>query len=123
MKVGCVWSIDGAAQPNCSLLVTDPDSRATTDCGHGRHVARLSAYGRILSRIHVTREKSIEHRPAVQSERSREAAYVITSAPKQSADAAKLLSWWRGHRGIEQRSNYVRVVTLGEEASRGPVQR
>jgi hypothetical protein len=49
---------------------------------------------------------------------SRELAYAITSVPREQADAAVLLGWWRGHWGIENRSHYVRDVTLGEDASR-----
>jgi predicted transposase YbfD/YdcC len=33
------------------------------------------------------------------------------------ADATTLLNWNRGHWGIENRSHYVRDVTLGEDAS------
>jgi len=44
--------------------------------------------------------------------------YAITSVPRQQADAKKLLAWWRGHWGIENRSHYVRDVTMGEDASR-----
>lgn len=47
-----------------------------------------------------------------------EVAYAITSVPKEQADAASLLRWWRGHWGIENRSHYVRDVTMGEDASR-----
>jgi predicted transposase YbfD/YdcC len=49
---------------------------------------------------------------------SREVAYAITSVPKEQADAVTLLRWWRGHWGIENRSHYVRDVTMGEDASR-----
>ena len=49
---------------------------------------------------------------------SREVAYAITSVPREQADAATLLCWWRGHWGIENRSHYVRDVTMGEDASR-----
>jgi hypothetical protein len=45
-------------------------------------------------------------------------AYAITSVPKEQADAETLLGWWRGHWGIENRSHYVRDVTMGEDASR-----
>jgi predicted transposase YbfD/YdcC len=51
-------------------------------------------------------------------EPSREVAYAITSAAMHQADAATLLQWWRGHWGIENRSHYVRDVTMGEDASR-----
>jgi predicted transposase YbfD/YdcC len=44
--------------------------------------------------------------------------YAITSVPREQADAAKLLEWWRGHWGIENRSHYVRDVTFGEDACR-----
>jgi len=42
--------------------------------------------------------------------------YAITSVPRDQADAGQLLAWWRGHWGIENRSHYVRDVTLGEDA-------
>ena len=42
--------------------------------------------------------------------------YAITSVPRNQADAAQLLAWWRGHWGIENRSHYVRDVTLAEDA-------
>jgi hypothetical protein len=48
----------------------------------------------------------------------REVAYAITSASPREADAATLLRWWRGHWGIENRSHYVRDVTMGEDAGR-----
>lgn len=46
-----------------------------------------------------------------------EVTYAITSAPRPLADAAVLLTWNRGHWGIENRSHYVRDVTMGEDAS------
>ena len=46
-----------------------------------------------------------------------EVAYAITSVPRELADASTLLAWNRGHWGIENRSHYVRDVTLGEDAS------
>ena len=42
--------------------------------------------------------------------------YAVTSVPRDQADAAQLLAWWRGHWGIENRSHYVRDVTLDEDA-------
>jgi predicted transposase YbfD/YdcC len=44
--------------------------------------------------------------------------YAITSATRDQGNAATLLSWWRGHWGIENRSHYVRDVTLDEDACR-----
>jgi Transposase DDE domain len=49
---------------------------------------------------------------------SQETRYFITSAPRELADAGVLLTWARGHWSIENRSHYVRDVTLGEDASR-----
>jgi predicted transposase YbfD/YdcC len=46
-----------------------------------------------------------------------EVAYAITSVPRALADAARLLEWNRGRWRIENRSHYVRDVTLGEDAS------
>ena len=48
---------------------------------------------------------------------SQETRYFITSA-RERADAGTLLRWARGHWSIENRSHYVRDVTLGEDASR-----
>lgn len=47
-----------------------------------------------------------------------EIEYGITSVPRTLADALQLLEWKRGHWGIENRSHYVRDVTLGEDACR-----
>ena len=47
-----------------------------------------------------------------------EVSYAITSVPRGQADAATLLSWHRGHWGIENRLHWVRDVTMGEDANR-----
>ena len=49
---------------------------------------------------------------------SHETRYFITSAPRKLADARSVAPWGRGHWSIENRSHYVRDVTLGEDASR-----
>lgn len=51
-------------------------------------------------------------------EPSREIAYAITSVPPDAAGPSTLLNWWRGHWSIENRSHYVRDVSMGEDASR-----
>ena len=50
--------------------------------------------------------------------RTAETRHFITSAPRELAGAAVLLGWARGHWTIENRSHYVRDVSLGEDASR-----
>jgi predicted transposase YbfD/YdcC len=45
-----------------------------------------------------------------------EVEYAITSAPRSLAGAVELLKWWRNHWHIENRSHYVRDVTLREDA-------
>ena len=47
-----------------------------------------------------------------------ETRYFITRVPRRTAGAERLLRWSRGHWTIENRSHYVRDVTLGEDASR-----
>lgn len=49
---------------------------------------------------------------------TRETRYFITSVPRELAGAADLLNGVRGHWTIENRSHYVRDVSLGEDASR-----
>lgn len=47
-----------------------------------------------------------------------ETRYFITSVSRSVAGAGQLLKWARGHWSIENRSHYVRDVTMGEDASR-----
>ena len=49
---------------------------------------------------------------------STEVRSFITSVPRSAAGAGRLLEWVRGHWSIENRSHYVRDVTMGEDASR-----
>jgi hypothetical protein len=98
------------------------DAAASVDKGHGRRERRelrattalngylgwpgLAQVGRVASE--VVRDGEVSH----------EVRYFITSVPRSRADAATLLGWVRGHWSIENRSHYVRDVTLGEDASR-----
>jgi predicted transposase YbfD/YdcC len=47
-----------------------------------------------------------------------ETEYAVTNLPRCVADARVLLDYWQGHWGIENRSHYVRDVTLAEDACR-----
>lgn len=49
---------------------------------------------------------------------TKDVQFALTSAPREQADASRLLSWSRGHWGIENRLHGVRDVTFGEDASR-----
>jgi hypothetical protein len=60
----------------------------------------------------------LERTVAVGGEVTVEVQYLITSVPRERADAATLLRWTRGHWAIENRLHYVRDVTMGEDANR-----
>jgi predicted transposase YbfD/YdcC len=47
-----------------------------------------------------------------------EIEYAVTDLPRPQAGAKELLGHWRGHWGIENRSHYVRDVTLAEDQCR-----
>lgn len=47
-----------------------------------------------------------------------EIEYAVTDLPRSLADAQVLLGHWQGHWGIENRSHYVRDVTLAEDDCR-----
>ena len=57
----------------------------------------------------------LERTVARKGETSQEVAYAVTSLSPQEADATQLLTFWRGHWGIENRVHWVRDVTLGED--------
>jgi predicted transposase YbfD/YdcC len=60
----------------------------------------------------------IESEVRTGAEETYEVSYAITSVARHQADAATLLSWHRGHWGIENRLHWVRDVTMGEDANR-----
>ncbi len=76
---------------------------------------RLAAYSDWPELAQVCRLVRTTRRGGVETT---EIDYAITSVPRDQADAAQLLAWWRGHWGIENRSHYVRDVTLDEDACR-----
>ncbi len=51
-------------------------------------------------------------------ETTTEIEYAISSVNREQADASQLLSWWRGHWGIENRLHWIRDESFGEDRSR-----
>ena len=90
--------------------------------GHGRQERRTlqttTALNDYLDWPGVAQVGQIESVVKRNGTTSREVRFFITSVPRRLADAAQLLQWVRGHWSIENRSHYVRDVTLGEDASR-----
>jgi predicted transposase YbfD/YdcC len=100
--------------------VKQVDVAETRDKEHGRLVhRRLQSTTRLTGVLdwpgvqQVTRLVRVTRH---QGQEVTEVEYGITSVPRADADAATLLAWRRGHWGIENRSHYVRDVTLGEDA-------
>ena len=98
------------------------DTATTVEKGHGRRERRTLTATTALNGYldwpgvgQVGRVESVVERDG---KRTTEARYFITSVPRETAGAAGLLRWSRGHWTIENRSHYVRDVSLGEDASR-----
>ncbi len=98
------------------------DTETTIDKGHGRLERRTlkatTALNEYLDWPGVAQVGQVERVVKQDGETSTEIRYFITSVPREQADAGQLLKWARGHWSIENRSHYVRDVTLGEDGSR-----
>ena len=94
----------------------------TRNKGHGRRERRrLQASTRLAEHLDwpgVAQVCRIERWCQYRGKETHEVSYGITSVPRELADADTLLAWDRGHWGIENRSHYVRDVSMGEDASR-----
>ncbi len=92
------------------------------DKGHGRRERRTlkvtTALNEYLDWPGVAQVGQIESVVEQDGKISHETRHFITSVPRDLAGASRLLVWGRGHWTIENRSHYVRDVTLGEDASR-----
>lgn len=96
------------------------DRAETLGKEHGRLVRRqLEVSTRLVGHVdwpglqqvcHLTRTSRRDGREEIEVE------YAITSVPRSLAGATELLTWWRDHWHIENRSHYVRDVTLSEDA-------
>jgi hypothetical protein len=94
----------------------------TLDKGHGRTERRTlkatTALNDDLNWPGVGQVGQVESVVTREGKTTTEVRRFVTSVPRSEADGARLLSWVRGHWSIENRSHYVRDVTLGEDASR-----
>jgi hypothetical protein len=98
------------------------DTATTLEKGHGRQERRTLSATTALNEYldwpgvgQVGQIRSVVDRDG---KRSEEIRYFITSTPREVAGAAELLRTARGHWTIENKSHYVRDVSLGEDASR-----
>lgn len=98
------------------------DTATSLDKGHGRQERRVlratTALNNYLDWPGVAQVGQVEREVKQDGKTTREIRSFITSVPREMADADQLLEWTRGHWGIENRSHYVRDVTMGEDASR-----
>jgi hypothetical protein len=98
------------------------DEVTTWDKGHGRREKRTlrttTALAEYLDWPDLAQVGRVEAEVTRDGHTTRDVRYFITSVPRAGADAGQLLAWVRGHWSIENRTHYVRVVTLGEDASR-----
>jgi len=116
-------AIDLLFQPPPPGEPRDACQRCTTcEKGHGRletrtleRTAALNDYvdwpavGQVLRR-------TCERRSITTGQVSREVTYGVTSLAVSEATVAQVEALWRGHWGIENNVQYVRDVTMGEDA-------
>jgi hypothetical protein len=90
--------------------------------GHGRLVTRhLQASSRLAESLDWPGLKQVlrlERTTLRNGQKTVEVQYAITSLSPDRADAARILSSWVGHWGIENRLHWVRDVVFGEDACR-----
>ena len=98
------------------------DTATTLDKGHGRRERRTlratTALNEYLDWPGVAQVGQVVSEGLRDGKTSHETRYFITSVSRVGADAGQLLKWVRGHWSIENRSHYVRDVTMGEDSSR-----
>ena len=94
----------------------------TLDKGHGRRERRTlkatTALNDYLDWPGVAQVGQVEGVVVKDGKTTTEVRTFLTGVPRSEAGAGQLLKWVRGHWSIENRSHYVRDVTMGEDASR-----
>src|SRR3974377_1215211 len=98
------------------------DTVTTLDKGHGRRERRTlkatTALNEYLDWPGVAQVGQVDSEVVRDGKTTQDTRYFITSVSREVAGAGQLLQWTRGHWSIENRSHYVRDVTMGEDASR-----
>ena len=98
------------------------DTVTTLDKRHGRRERRTlkatTALNEYLDWPCVAQVGQVESEVVKDGKTTHETRYFITSVSRAVADAGQLLKWARGHWSIENRSQYVRDVTMGKDAGR-----
>jgi predicted transposase YbfD/YdcC len=98
------------------------DTATTLDKGHGRCERRTlkatTALNEYLDWPGIAQVGRVESEVVKDGKTTHETRYFITSVSRTLAGAGQLLKWARGHWSIENRSHYVRDVTMGEDSSR-----
>ena len=98
------------------------DTATTLDKGHGRRERRTlkatTALNEYLDWPGVAQVGQVESEVVKNGKTTHETRYFVTSVSRVVGDAGQLLKWVRGHWSIENRSHYVRDVTMGEDSSR-----
>ena len=98
------------------------ETATTLDKGHGRCERRTlkatTALNDDLDWPGVAQVGQVESVVSRDGKTAHEVRSFINSVPRSEAGAGRLLEWVRGHWSIENRSHYVRDVTMGEDASR-----
>jgi hypothetical protein len=98
------------------------ETATTLDKGHGRCERRTlkatTALNDYLDWPGVAQVGQVESVVVKDGTTTTEVRSFLTSVPRSEANAGQLLEWVRGHWSIENRSHYVRDVTMGEDASR-----
>ncbi len=102
-------------------MEAERQSARTLNKGHGR-VERRELTSTTMLNSHldwpgVKQACRLERTTVRNGKMTHEVAYAITSASRTQADAARLLEWWRGHWGIENKEHWVRDETFGEDRS------
>jgi predicted transposase YbfD/YdcC len=100
----------------------DLEQAETVNKGHGRReIRRLQTSTRLTGHLDwpgLAQVCRLERTRKCGGRQTTEIAYAVTSVPRHQADATRLLAWWRGHWGIENRVHWPRDVAWGEDRCR-----